>query len=155
MRNAPPSNKKRCGRPCPSKPSGSAVARQQNVRHPRFGGELARPAHNMLHSGTMTRIIASLLIIFITAMHIAWASDLHFAEASKGNAACVAGDECDGGDTHNAAADPDHCSHGSAHLVGILSGLPLPSLPESAAISETATIYFSVVSSPPTTPPKA
>ena len=103
----------------------------------------------------MSRTLAALLIVFVTTMQIAWASGMHFAEADHAdNTVCVVG-ACDHDETHHVATDPDHCSHGSAHLVGLLSGLPLPSLPESTAIPATATIYFSVVSSPPTTPPKA
>ena len=106
----------------------------------------------------MSRVLASLLIFFVTAMYIAAASDIHLAFAGTADIsdpACVVSSDCDSGDTHHAAADPDHCSHGSAHLVGMFSDLPLHSLPKSAAIPATATIYFSVVSSPPTTPPKA
>lgn len=106
----------------------------------------------------MSRILPSLLIFFVTAMYIASASDLHFAFAEAHNAsdtACVANSDCGKSETHHATADPDHCSHGSAHLVGMLSDLPLYSFPEAAVTPVTATIYFSVVSSPPTTPPKA
>ena len=106
----------------------------------------------------MSRTLVSLLIFFVTAMYIASASDIHLAFAGKvdiSDPACVVTGDCGSDETHHAAADPDHCSHGSAHLVGLLSGLSQHSLPESAAIPAAATIYFSVLSSPPTTPPKA
>jgi len=117
---------------------------------------LDHPTYCVLFSVPMSRIIASLLIVFVTAMHIAWASDFHFTGMDNiSGAACVAGDDCDKGETHQAAADPDHCSHGSAHLVGMISGSPRHLFPQPAVTPVTATIYFSVVSSPPTTPPKA
>ncbi len=103
----------------------------------------------------MSRTLAALLIVFVTAMHLAWASGVHFPGTDHtDNAACVVGD-CDPGETHHVATDPDHCAHGSAHLVGMLSGALPHSLPESTTTPATTTIYFSVVSVPPTTPPKA
>ena len=106
----------------------------------------------------MMRILASFLIFFVTAMYIASASDFHFAFAGTDKtisaSTCAASGDCDKGDTQH-AADPDHCSHGSAHLVGMLSTSPLHSFPEAAVTPVTSAIYFSVVSSPPTTPPKA
>jgi len=104
----------------------------------------------------MSRTIASLLIVFISAMHFAWASDIHFSTMGEAHAsACVVGGDCDKDETQHAATDPDHCSHGSAHLVGMLSDSLRHALPNLAVTPAAATIYLSVVSSPPTTPPKA
>ncbi len=106
----------------------------------------------------MSRIIAFLLIFFVTTMYIASASDFHFTFAGTdriSDTACIASGDCGEGGTQHAVADPDHCSHGSAQLVGMPSASPLHSFPEAAVTPVKASIYFSVVSAPPTTPPKA
>ncbi len=106
----------------------------------------------------MSRIIASLLIFFVAGMYTASASDMHFVFAAANeisDTVCVASGDCDKVETQHATADPDHCQHGSAHLVGMLAGSPQHLFPQPAVTPVTATIYFSIVSAPPTTPPKA
>lgn len=99
----------------------------------------------------MLRPIAVVMIFILSCTYAAWAMDVHFVSFTD-HAISQSDIDFSGVDT---AVDPDHCSHGGAHLSGMV---------ESCGLTTTAAVvvpkvreagYSSFLGSPPADPPKA